>query len=93
MHCTLGLLWNVHLGFVKILSNCPTLIKLRTLISIHINGCRKTKLSRERKMIPVCRPQKYISISVVFRHLRNFPEIFRRFSEISGGFLNGKIKE
>jgi hypothetical protein len=76
-----------------------TLIKLRTLISVHIIGCRKTKLSRERKMFPVCGPQKYICISVVFRHLRNFPEIFRRFSEISRGFseisegfLNGKIK-
>ena len=77
----------------------PTLIKLQTLISVHIIGCRKTKLSRERKMFPVCGLQKYICISVVFRHLRNFPEIFRRFSEISGGFseisegfLNGKIK-
>jgi hypothetical protein len=80
--------------------SAATLLKLRTLISVDIIGCRKTKLSMERKMFPVYRPHKYICISVVFRHLRNFPEIFRRFSEISGGFseisegfLNGKIKE
>jgi hypothetical protein len=51
-------------------------------------------------MFPVCGMHKYICISVVFRHLRNFPEVFRRFpdisgffSEISGGFPNEKIKE
>jgi hypothetical protein len=77
-----------------------TLLKLRTLISEHIIGCRKTKLSMERKMFPLCGPSKYICISVVFRHLRNFPEVFRRFPDISGGFSeisgdfpNEKIKE
>jgi hypothetical protein len=77
-----------------------TLLKLRALISVHIIGCRKTKLSMERKMFPVCGPRKYICISVVFRHFRNFPEVFRRFPdisigflEISGGFPNENIKE
>ncbi len=37
-------------------------------------------------MFPVCGPRKYICISVVFRDLRNFPEIFRRLLDISGGF-------
>jgi hypothetical protein len=76
------------------------LLKLPTLISVHIIGCRKTKLSMERKMFPVCGPHKYSCISVDFRHLRNFPGVFRRFpdisggfSEISGGFPNEKIKE
>ncbi len=51
-------------------------------------------------MFPVCGPRKYICISVFFRDLRNFPEVFRRFpdisggfSEISGGFPNEKVKE
>ncbi len=51
-------------------------------------------------MFPVCGPGKYICISVVFRHLWNFPEVFRRlqdisegFSDISGGFPNEKIEE
>ncbi len=77
-----------------------TLWKLRTLISVHIIGCRKTKLSMERKMFPVCGPRNYICISVVFRDLRNFPEVFRRlpnisggFTEISGGFPNENRKE
>jgi hypothetical protein len=85
---------------IKGSERADTLLKLRTLISVHIIGCRKTKLSMERKMFPVCGPRKYICISVVFRHLRNFPEVFRRFpevsggfSEISGGFPNEKIKE
>ncbi len=64
-----------------------TLLKLRTLISEHIIGCRKTKLSMERKTFPVCGPSKYICISVVFRHLRNFPEVFQKFSDISGVFF------
>jgi hypothetical protein len=41
-----------------------TLLKLQTLISVHIIGCRKTKLSMERKMFPVCGPDKYISALV-----------------------------
>jgi hypothetical protein len=51
-------------------------------------------------MFPACGPRKYICISVVFRHLRSFPEVFRRFpdisggfSEISGGFPNEKKKQ
>ncbi len=51
-------------------------------------------------MFPVCGPLKYICISVVFRDLRNLPEVFRRlpdisggFSEISGGFPNENRKE
>ncbi len=54
----------------------------------------------ERKIFPVCGPLKYICISVVFRDLRDFPEVFRRlpdisgvFSEISGGFPTEKRKE
>jgi hypothetical protein len=70
-----------------------TLIKLRTLFSVHIIGCRKTKLSMERKMFPVIGRGKYMCISVVFRSLRNFPQIFRRFPEIYEGLPNGKIKE
>jgi hypothetical protein len=37
-------------------------------------------------MFPVCGQRKYICISVVFRHLRNFPEVLRRLQDISGGF-------
>ncbi len=65
-----------------LLADYATLLKLRTLISLHIIGCRKTKLSMERKMFPDCGPRKSICISVVFRHLRNFLEVFRRFPEI-----------
>jgi hypothetical protein len=56
-------------------SNNPdnSLLKLRTLFSVHIIGCRKTKLSMERKMFPVCGRGKYMCISVAFRRLRNFP--------------------
>ncbi len=59
-----------------------TLLKLWTLISVHIIGCRKTKLSMDRKIFLVCEPGKYICISVVFRRLQSFPEVFRRFPEV-----------
>jgi hypothetical protein len=73
-------------------SGLLALLKLRTLISVHLIGCRKTKLSMERKMFPVCGPHKYSCISVVFRHLgifrrfsggfRKFPEVFRKFPKV-----------
>ena len=84
--------WNVlylhcYSLYVSVCRRCTAaLLKLRTLISVHIIRYRKTKLSMERKMFPLCGPSKYICISVVFRHLQNFPEVFRKFSEISGGF-------
>jgi hypothetical protein len=89
----------LHAMQLMVCNTAGTLIKLRTLISEHIIGCRKTKLSMERKLFPACGPRKYICISVVFRHLRNFSEVFRRlpdisrgFSEISGGFPQKKNK-
>ncbi len=59
-----------------------TLLQLRTLNSVHMIGCRKTKLSIERNMFPVCGLQEYSWISVVCRYFRNYPNIFRRFLKI-----------
>jgi hypothetical protein len=85
---TISLIWILSAveGPVELCLIGLTLLKLRTLISVHIIGCRNTKLSMERKMFPVCGPRKYICISVIFRHLRKFLGVFRRFSDISGGF-------
>ncbi len=80
------LLWPTSFVHTEVLPVECTLLKLRTFISEHIIGCRKTKLSMERKMFPLCGSSKYICISVVFCHLRNFPEVFRKFSDISGVF-------
>jgi hypothetical protein len=43
-------------------------------------------------MFPVCGRGKYMCISLLFRHLRNFPEIFRRFPEIYDGLPMWKNK-
>ncbi len=61
-----------------------TQLKLWMLNFVQIIGCRKTKLSMERKMLPLCGLVEYICISLVFRYLR----IFRNFiPDISWKFL------
>jgi hypothetical protein len=74
-----------HIAKYQVREYC-TLLKLRSLNSEHIIGCRKTKLSMERNMFLVCGPGKYICISVVSALLGIFRRLSGGFRRISGGF-------